>query len=632
MAGEGGGDGSVWDAGGVGGGSGVEGGGVVAVAGSYRGLGDGGGGNLGSELDRWGVGTGGRAHIGVFGSEGVVFWGSGVRYPVFLLLVEVLDQNDLTENCILIHFMLGQQLEVEGEGNENVPLYYYITDNFRIQFGREEFFLVTGLRFGVKNFVDYDDVESRIPFRIRVFPSNLDGEPITGNMVFKIIDDELFDRLHDDDVVSLCCLGILQLVLLGVECKRRIPELLLEKKGKFMGSMVDGFFHGNLPSEILTPDETEARAKWWISSRAYFDGGIGQSERLPRHLNRQNMYEVPSELYRHFEEQKREIEEQKKVVEEIRRNEAERKSTYDKMVKFLERMNVEPVREANTGPIFVNQHFGISDLSEPRSMQGGPSSFQTHPNSSSFFNIGTPTNWQTPMQSQPGPSNWHSQMPAQSATPYWQPAFPSHPGTYNWQSPIPSHMGNTNLQPPIERHHVAPDIFNQNILNRGKREQRPSYYKQSPYMEQPPTTILPKQRGNKKKNNVTKANLSPLNLGNAFADENVGGDDVVFLGGRFTGNYLVYENVDPQKVRREHYITLQEFLNIPRSVYLDCYMKGYSVPVTFWQQLVPHLCPPDYDSGTPMGWLSGEHMNAWVELLIRCFCPYMLEEIIGLRV
>ncbi|GKD51719.1 phospholipase-like protein [Tanacetum coccineum] len=52
-------------------------------------------------------------------------------------------------------------------------------------------------------------------------------------------------------------------------------------------------------------------------------------------------------------------------------------------------------------------------------------------------------------------------------------------------------------------------------------------------------------------------------------------------------------------------------------MYLDCYMKGYSVPVTFWQQLVPHLCPPDYDSGTPMGWLSGEHMNAWVELLIR---------------
>ncbi|GJZ84408.1 hypothetical protein Tco_0649747 [Tanacetum coccineum] len=211
-------------------------------------------------------------------------------------------------------------------------------------------------------------------------------------------------------------------------------------------------------------------------------------------------------------------------------------------------MNVEPVREANTGPIFVNQHFGISDLSEPRSMQGGPSSFQTHPNSSSFFNIGTPTNWQTPMSSQPGPSNWQSHMPAQSATPYWQPAFPPHPGTYN-----------PNLQPSIERHHDAVGLFNQNMLNRGKMEQHPSFYKRTPYTEQPPTTVLPKQRGNKNKNNVKKANLSPLNLESAFDDENEGGDDVIFLGGRFTGNYLVYENVDPEKMKRENYVNYTDF-------------------------------------------------------------------------
>nr|GEW60336.1 hypothetical protein [Tanacetum cinerariifolium] len=168
----------------------------------------------------------------------------------------------------------------------------------------------------------------------------------------------------------------------------------------------------------------------------------------------------------------------------------------------------------------------------------------------------------TPMPSQPGPSNWQSQMPAQSATPYWQPAFSLHPGGFNWQSPIPSHMGNPNLQPPIERHHDAAGLFNQNILNRGKREQRPSFYKWTPYTKQPPTTILPKRRVNKNENNVIKANLSPLNLRNAFDDENEGGDD------------------------------------------------GYLVLVTFWQQLVPYLCMPDIDSRTPMGWLSGEHMNA----------------------
>nr|GEY15195.1 hypothetical protein [Tanacetum cinerariifolium] len=313
------------------------------------------------------------------------------------------------------------QLEVEGEGDENVTLYYYITDNIQIQFEREEICL-----------------------------------------------DEVFDTLHAEDDVSLFCLGILQIVLLGVEAKRRIPEWMLRLAND----------RGNLPAARLTPDETDARSNWWISSSAYFDGGIGQAERLPRHLNRQNM--------------------------------------------------------------------------------------------------------QTTMSSQAGPSNWQSQMPAQSATPYWQPAFPSHHGTYNWKSSVLFDMGNLNLQPPIERHHDVAWLFNQNILNRGKREHRSSFYKRGPYTKQPPNTILPKQRGS----------------------------DVIFLGGQFTGNYLVYENVDPEKVKREEYVNYTEFLNDIHQIYLYCYMKGYSVPVTFWQQLVPHLCMRDIDSRTPMGWLSGEHMNA----------------------
>ncbi|GKE97338.1 hypothetical protein Tco_0020689, partial [Tanacetum coccineum] len=110
-------------------------------------------------------------------------------------------------------------------------------------------------------------------------------------------------------------------------------------------------------------------------------------------------------------------------------------------------------------------------------------------------------------------------MPAHSATPFWQPAIPSHPDTYNWQSLIPSHMGNSNLQPPIGRHHDAAGLFDQNLLNRGKREQRPSIYKRSPYREQPSSTVLPKKRGNKTKNNVKKSNLSPLNLGHALDDD-----------------------------------------------------------------------------------------------------------------
>ncbi|GKA65084.1 hypothetical protein Tco_0764791 [Tanacetum coccineum] len=483
--------------------------------------------------------------------------------------------------------MLGQQLKVEGDENKNVPLYYYITDKIKIKFGREEFCLVS-LRFGVENLADYNDGELPIPFRRRVFPSYLDREHITGNMVLRIIKDELFDRLHDDDAISLCCLGILQLILLGVEAKCRILDWMFKLANDRVGwdnypwgsyvwptlysqlknanvrrwpklyatkptteidkksHSIFGYtwaFKGNMTATRLTPDETD-RSDWWISSRAYFDGGISQVERVPRHLNRQNMYEVPSEFYRQFEEQKRDI-------EEIRKKEADHQETNEKVRKFMEDMNVE---------------------------QGGPSSFQTHPNSSSFS----------------------ISMPAQSATPYWQPVFPSHPGTYNSQSPIPSHMGNPNLQPPIERHHDVAGLFNQ-----------------TPYMEQLPTIVLPKQHGNKSKNNVMKANLSPLNLRNAFDDENEGGADAIFFGGQFTGNYLVCENVDPEKVKREDYVNYTEFLNDPDQIYLDCYMKGYSVPVTFWQQLVPHLCMLDIDSRNPVGRLSGEHLNSWMELLIR---------------
>nr|GEX33474.1 hypothetical protein [Tanacetum cinerariifolium] len=240
----------------------------------------------------------------------------------------------------------------------------------------------------------------------------------------EIIDGDVFDILHDEDAVSLCCLGILRLVLLGVEAKRKIPDYWLLR---LANDRV-----GNLPAVRLTPDETEARSNMWISNRAYFDGDTSKQQLLLQY--------------------------------------------------------------------------------------------------------------------------WYANKLANSNA------------VVTWSIKL-----------------AKPDA-GADILNRGKREQRPSFYKRTPYTKQPPTTILPKQRVNKNKKNVMKDKLSPFNLGNAFDDENEGGGDVIFLGGEFTGNYLVYENVDPH--------------------------KGYLVPVTFWQQLVPHLCMSDIDSRTPMGWLSGEHMNA----------------------
>ncbi|GJZ32772.1 phospholipase-like protein [Tanacetum coccineum] len=583
----------------------------------------------------------------------------------------------------------SRQIDDENDDDENVPLNYSINNELSIQFGREEFCLITGLRFGVENWEEYD-TQANLPFRRRVFPSHLDGQPITGIDIENAIVGPTFAELYDNDAVGLCCLGILQLVLLGAENKRNVPEWLLriandrvawneypwgsyvwptlysqlrnatvrrwgplyvdqptneddwttysifgytwafktwilesfrvnatryyerlnqyprvaawrKRKGRFTVEKVLPLFEGNIPIARLTPDDIEARSDWWISSKAYFDGFIDQVERVPFDVSRQNMEEIPSGIYRQFVEQKIELERNKKAVDDIK----------EEMQKFREEMNARPVRQENIVPIIAGPHYGLSDFSEFRSMPAGPSS---------FMNMGTPPNIQTPMWSQPGSYDRQRQMPEQSASHYWQPS--SHPGSYAsfGQGQVPSHMGRPDMQFTIDTQHDVDGIVDENIPNRGKRQQVPSKYLVSPFTVQAPTTTVPKQRVSKSKNKGKKANLLPVNLGGAFEGYNEEENNVTFLGSQFTGNILFYDNVDPTKVRRGDYETIMNFLNYPYPIYLDCYMRGYIVPVSFWQELVPHLCRPNMQSlsyGNPNGWLGGEHMNSWMEFLIR---------------
>ncbi|GKD59395.1 hypothetical protein Tco_1296904, partial [Tanacetum coccineum] len=168
-----------------------------------------------------------------------------------------------------------RKIDDENDDDENVPLYYHINKDFSIPIGREEFCLVTGLRFGVQNWAEYDIKER-----------------------------------------------ILQLVILGVESRHVFPDWMLRLAND----------KGNMPVVRLTPDDNEARSDWWISSEAYFDGFIGQVERVPFDLSRQNMYEIPSDIYREFDERKKEIERNKKEADNIK----------EEMRKFRHEMNVQP--------------------------------------------------------------------------------------------------------------------------------------------------------------------------------------------------------------------------------------------------------------------------------------------------
>nr|GEU60290.1 hypothetical protein [Tanacetum cinerariifolium] len=119
-------------------------------------------------------------------------------------------------------------------------------------------------------------------------------------------------------------------------------------------------------------------------------------------------------MYREFEEQRRGYQQMKEKNDDM----------YEKMTRFMEDMR--RVSEANTTPLIADKHFSGSDISGFESYQGVPSSFHTLPNNRSFFNMATPSNWQTSNQ-----SNWLSLL-------NWQTPNPSYLGTPNSQLTIPS--------------------------------------------------------------------------------------------------------------------------------------------------------------------------------------------------
>ncbi|GKA36998.1 hypothetical protein Tco_0723563 [Tanacetum coccineum] len=287
-------------------------------------------------------------------------------------------------------------------------------DKFQIQFDREEFCLETGLKFGVENWIDYNDEAEPIPFRCRVFSSSLDGQPIRGKHVEALINSKVFKKLDDNDAVSLCCVGILQLVLLGPEDRRHVPNWILRRWPTLYATQ---------PTDKVDKKSYSLTGflwafKTWIleSFLAAMNDYYTCYRRLPRIVawsSKNKFYLRMLKPFLHGQ----------LPVERLVPDEIEARS-------FMEDTRVGPVSQANKEPIIVDQHYGISDLSGFQSYQGVSSPFQTLANSSPFFNMATPSNLQTPIQSNwQTPSNWQTLNPSYLGTPNSQPPISSHPGT-----------------------------------------------------------------------------------------------------------------------------------------------------------------------------------------------------------
>ncbi|GKB25403.1 phospholipase-like protein [Tanacetum coccineum] len=59
---------------------------------------------------------------------------------------------------------------------------------------------------------------------------------------------------------------------------------------------------GARPRSRLTPDAVEARADWWIASKAFFDGDIHESPPIPPLVNQHSRDDVSEYIYRHMVE------------------------------------------------------------------------------------------------------------------------------------------------------------------------------------------------------------------------------------------------------------------------------------------------------------------------------------------
>ncbi|GJU82525.1 hypothetical protein Tco_1284890 [Tanacetum coccineum] len=280
----------------------------------------------------------------------------------------------------------GRQMELLGDETDIVPLYYHIVDNIQIQFGREEFCLITGLRFGVEYWADYTNEDDPIIFRRRVFSS----------------------------------------------AKYSVPDWILRLANDRDGW--DKYPWGSYVWSTLYSQLRDANVRRWPSLYA----------NEPRRDVDKKTYSIFGFTWA-FKEQKR-------AMDQKLKKKAEREEMDEKMRKFMQDMSVGPMRQANKGPIIVDQHYGLSDFSAFQSMV---------------------------------------------------------------------------VRLLSQRRETTLSL--KNILNRARREARPSMYRRTSYMDLPPTTVLPKKHGDKTKNKGKNSNVSPLNLGNAFAHDNVGEDDVMIM-------------------------------------------------------------------------------------------------------
>ncbi|PWA61862.1 phospholipase-like protein [Artemisia annua] len=119
--------------------------------------------------------------------------------------------------------MLQKQFQQKDESYD-LPLVYYLNGH-SLAFGRQEFCLLTGFRFGIVSFRKRR--YGQIPFRDSVFPHKV-GQHVKLIDLFQIIEDEeVFIKLSDEDAIRVCLLLTLDVIFMGKDLGSIVDDIFL---------------------------------------------------------------------------------------------------------------------------------------------------------------------------------------------------------------------------------------------------------------------------------------------------------------------------------------------------------------------------------------------------------------------
>ena len=102
----------------------------------------------------------------------------------------------------------------------------YDVDGRSLHFGRHEFYLITGFRFG--KYVSAESYSSGdIKFKTRVFPKKEEVKITNLELLGVVEDEELFGKLSDEDAVRVCLLLVLEVIFMGRLLTEQVDDKLL---------------------------------------------------------------------------------------------------------------------------------------------------------------------------------------------------------------------------------------------------------------------------------------------------------------------------------------------------------------------------------------------------------------------